>query len=396
MTGQDTRLNPQVRFFRLDAPIEPANHSALVKTECPGRVPIPLQRRWNDVRVRVLPLVLLAAAATATALLWVKRGPATTFVGQAEPVLANVTAYKAGVIDELKVGRFERVKAGEIIGRVMTAEPPVVASSLAVIQSEIQLLRQQSKPVLTQQRTAMNYDQLRLDWMRERAQLASAKVDLGLAQSDYSRMDALFKDKVISERVFEQAKAKRDRLQEQTAELTRLVDEGDQGFQSLQLTNHPEISKVSSDPLAAQLAVEESKLRLTEAQLAPIPLRAPIDGIVTAVYHRAGEAITAGQPILGIATLEPVRIVGYIRPPIETEPHCGMTVEVRTRGLHEQVAQSRIIEVGSQFEKVPPTLLGPTRFANIETGLPVDISLPSQLRIRPGELVDIRLVPKLE
>ena len=205
----------------LDARLVAGYDSGLVKTESPGPVPIPLQRRWNDVRVRVLPLVVLAAAITATAVLWVKRGPATMFVGEAEPIVANVTAYKGGVIEELSIGRFQRVKAGDIVGRVRTAEPTVLASSLAVIRSEIQMLREESKPVLSQQRTAMNYDQLRLDWMKERVQLASAKVDLQLAQRDYSRMDALFKEKIVSARMFERAKAKRDRLQEETADRTR-------------------------------------------------------------------------------------------------------------------------------------------------------------------------------
>jgi multidrug resistance efflux pump len=249
------------------------------------------------------------------------------------------------------------------------------------------------KPVIAQQRNAMDYDQLRLDWMRQRAQLATARVSLDLAEAEYRRMDALFKDKIVSERVYEQARAARDRLQKEVEELGKLVGEGETNLQSLQVTNKAEISRVSTDPLAAAIAVQESKLRLTEAELSPRVVKAPIDGIVTTIYHRAGEAVNAGQPIVAIATLSPVRIVGYLRVPLAARPTVGMEVQVRTRGLRRELGKATVTEVGTQLENVPATLLGPINFANIVQGLPVDISLPANLKILPGELVDIMLPP---
>jgi multidrug resistance efflux pump len=180
-------------------------------------------------------------------------------------------------------------------------------------------------------------------------------------------------------------------LQKEVEELGKLVAEGETNLQYLQVTNKAEISKVSTDPLAAAIAVQESKLRLTEAELSPRVVKAPIDGIVTTIFHRAGEAVNAGQPIVAIATLSPVRIVGYLRVPLAARPTVGMEVQVRTRGLRREVGKATVTEVGTQLESVPPTLLGPINFANIVQGLPVDISLPANLNILPGELVDITL-----
>src|SRR6266700_5896106 len=81
--------------------------------------------------------------------------------------------------------------------------------------------------------------------------------------------------------------------------------------------------------------------------------------------------LTAGQPIVAVATLNPVRIVGYLRPPIMDEPKPGMKVEVRTRGVPRVVGSAHIVEVGTQLEAVPATLLGPMKLANTELGLPV-------------------------
>lgn len=363
----------------------------IMKTESSAPIPIPLGQRWRELRMRVLPAVIFAAAAAAVALLWKDHVASQAMLGQAEPVLANVSSYKAGVLAELTVTRFQKVKAGDVLGKVMITDPKILASSLAVIQAEIDALQAGMRPVMVQQQNAMDYDRLRLDWMRQRTQLATARVNLDLADTEFHRMQELFKDQIVAQRVFDQAKASRDRLQNEVESLAKIVEEGEANFKTLQLTNGAEISKVSSDPLRAAIAVQESKLHLTEAELSPVTLQAPIDGLVTTIFHRAGEAVVPGQPILAVATLNPVRIVAYARAPLITEPKPGMTVEIRTRGLPATSTRAKVVEVGTQMEPVPPTLLGPVHFANTELGLPVDISLPPGLKIRAGEVVDVVL-----
>jgi multidrug resistance efflux pump len=367
-----------------------------MKTDPSLPVPIPLQQRWRDARCRLLPALVFGATLCAIAFLWKDHVAAPTLVGQAEPVLAHVSSYKPGVLAELTVARFQKVKAGDLVGQVILTDPKILASALAVIQAEIDLLRADMKPIAAQQRTAMDYDQLRLDWMKERTQLAGARVNLQLAETEFHRTEELFKDKIVSQRLFEQAKAAQERLQQEVEELTKLVAEGELSFKTLQLSNSVEISKVTLDPLRAAIAVQESKLRLTEAELSPLALKAPMDGIVSAIYHRSGEAVTAGESIVSIATLTPVRIVGYLRSPILDEPKAGMQVQVRTRGPRREAGLAQIVEVGTQLESLPVALLGPMKLAGTELGLPIDVSLPANLKIRPGELVDITFLSKTD
>lgn len=360
--------------------------------DAPAPIPTPPRYRWQSVRLRILPFVLLGVSFGTGALLWRGHISAPTMFGQAEPVLADVSSYKPGVVAELTVTRFQKVKAGDPVGKIRITEPSILASSLAVIQSEIDLLRTEMKPVLTQERNAIDYNRLRLDWMRQRTQLATARVNLQLAESEYRRMNELFKDNIIAARVFDEAKANRDRLQNEVDELAAIVSDGERRFQELQLTNAPEISKVTDNPLRAAIGVQEAKVRLAESELSPLPLRAPIDGIVTVIYHRTGEAVAAGEPILAISTLEPVRIVGYLRPPLLREPKSGMKVEVRTRGLRRGVGQAIVLDVGSQYEAIPGILMGPIKFSSLELGLPINVSLPPNLRLRAGELVELTLL----
>jgi HlyD family secretion protein len=240
----------------------------------------------------------------------------------------------------------------------------------------------------------VDYAQLRLDWMRQRADLAAAQVNLQLAEAELRRTEELFKSKVASESALDTARASYGALQRQVAELQKLVAEGEQNFSNLQPGNGADISRISDEPMRAAIAVQEAKLRQTEAELSPLLLRAPLDGVVTTIYHRSGEAVTAGQPILTIASTASARIVGYLRAPFRAEPKPGDRVQVRTRNLRREAGVAQIVGVGAQLEPVPAALQSTFRLAGAELALPVDISMPPNLRIRPGELVDIILVSK--
>ena len=359
----------------------------------PAPIPIPLRERWRDARLRLLPLLIFVVTIIVLAALWKDFASAPSMVGQAESIQASVSCYRPGMLAQLTVNRFDRVKSGDPVGQVLVTDPKILQASLAVIQSDIELLRATMQPVVTQQRTAMDYSQLRLDWMRQRAQLASARVNLQFAEADLRRTEQLFKDKIVSERFYEQAKATQGRLQNEVEELAKLVEEQSRNFDQLQLTNGVDIAKITDNPLRVAIAAQESKLRLTEAELSPIILRAPVDGMVDVIYHRAGEAVNAGEPIVSIAPINALRIVGYLRPPIVEEPKPGTRVEVRTRGPNRQVGTAQVIEVGTQFEAIAPALQAPVKIANVELGLPLGISMPANLKIRPGELVDLTILP---
>jgi multidrug resistance efflux pump len=362
----------------------------------PAPIPIPWSQRWHDVRLRIVPALIFVGLLFALVRLWEKYVSAPTLVGQAEVVPANISCYKPGMLAQLTVNRFQKVKAGDAVGQVLVTDPKILASSLAVIQAEIEEIRANQTQVSAEQRLAMEYSEVCLHWMAQRAELGMAKADLLVAEADFHRTEELFKDKIVSERAYDLAKAKQDSLRNKVGELTASVDDQGRRVALLQPTNTAEISKVTDAPLAAAIAVEESKLRLTEAELNPITLRAAVDGMVDVIYHRVGEAVTVGEPIVSIASFNAVRIIGYLRSPILEEPKLGARVEVRTRGPHRQVGVAQIIEVGTQFEPLPPALQIPVRLANTELGLPINISVPSCLKIRPGELVDLTLVARTD
>ena len=360
----------------------------------PAPIPIPWRQRLLDVRLRYIPAVLFIAVVFAIALLGSDYAGAPRLVGEAEVVPANISCYKPGMLAQLSVNRFDKVKSGDAVGQVLVTDPKILSASLAVTLAEIAEIRASQQPVANEQRLAMENLEVRLHWMAQRAQLGIAKADLQVAEADFRRTEELFKDKIVSERAYDLAKAKMNSLQSDVTELGLSVEEQGRKVQELQPTNTVEITRVTDEPLLAAIAVQESKLKLTEAELSPITLRSAVDGMVNVIYHRVGEAVTAGEPVVGVAPFNAVRIIGYLRPPVLEEPKVGAAVEVRTRGPRGEVGSAKIIEVGTQFEPLPPALQIPVRLTTTELGLPLCVSVPPSLKIRPGELVDLRLLPR--
>ncbi len=350
-------------------------------------VPTPLAQRLRDARMRLIPPIACVGAILAIALVWKDTVGAPTMVGLAEPIISNVSSYQPGILTELNVRRFERVHAGQVIGKVIIANPDLLQASLGVIRSEIEELQTDPQRLFTERRYVLDYARLRLDNMKQRADLATAKVNLHYAEADFRRNQALYTNGLLSQTEFELFKSTRDALRLQVDELGELVNESETAFSLIQSTNRHDFDLASST-----LAWQEARLRLAEAEFSPIILRAPIDGIITVVSNHPGESVTAGAPIVTIATLNPVRIVGYMRSPFSTDPQPGAKVEIRTRGAHRKVVRTQITEVGTQLEVLPLAMQSPLRFATMESGLPVEIELPPNLHIRAGELVDISIV----
>lgn len=354
-------------------------------------IPIPWSQRWHTWRVQYFPALIFVVVGLAFLLLWRSFASAPGLVGQAELVPNNVSSYKPGMLVELPVHRFQEVKAGDELGRVLITDPKILAASLAVIQAEIESLRVNLQPIANEQRLAMQYSQVRLHWMAQRAQLGVAKADLQVALADLHRTEELWKDKIVAERTYDLAKAKAGSLQSQVDELTLSVADQARRINSVQPTNTVTIGSVSDAPLQAAIAVQESKLRLTEAEFSPIILRAPVAGTVDTILHRPGEAVTAGEAIVSIAPANATRIIGYLRPPVLVEPKLGAPVRVRSRGQGRPTGTAKIIELGGQYETLPAALQIPVKLANTELGLPVCVSVPAGMKIRPGELVDLTL-----
>ena len=356
-------------------------------------IPIPLAERWRSFRMRVIPVVVFIIAASAAVAIWRQHIAAPMMVGKAETVRATVSSSADGSLGPLQVGVFDEVRAGETVARVIRTDPQEVEHALAVIQAEIDLIRTGMEPILSHERNILDLEELRLDGMTKRVDLASKRVRLQHAESEYHRVSQLYAEGLVSTDEYEAAAAERDTLRTEVEELAAVVEEVEQTIgRRLGVDEYGRIEDLTAheERLRAAIAVQEEELRLTEARLRPLSLEVPMDGRVARMHKRGGEYVTEGEPILDISGYEPERVVAFLRQPIHFEPEPGMPVHVRMRGGDRRGAEAEVLVVGSHLEPVAEVLRPPLNlFEEEELGLPLVINLPPELSVRPGELVDI-------
>ncbi|RME94680.1 MAG: HlyD family efflux transporter periplasmic adaptor subunit [Verrucomicrobia bacterium] len=373
-------------------------------------IPTPARLRWREFRIQALPWVVYAAAVAAVATIWVRYVVPPQMVGQVDLQQAQVLSTQAGRLVDVAVEPFQTVRAGEVVARVITTDPAVLESTLAVIRAEVALLREQSDPVLTRERAQVDFERLRLDWLEQRVALAAARARLAFAEAEAARLESLEEspEGIVSRSELELALSNREALAAEVREMEAMVARIETSMKKFQRADIERAGDSNEAGLRAALDLQESRLRQAEAELAPLVLRAPIDGVVSAVHRRSGENVTAGDPILTITSPRSDRIVAYVVPPIRLEPRPGMEVEVIRRSGRRESARARITHVGQYMEMLPqsltgnavgePILVGRDRLPGgatgpITWGIPLEITLPPELGLRPGELVDLRWVP---
>ncbi len=348
-------------------------------------IPRPWAQRWNDFRLRAAPLLVFLVAAAGTAWLWNKNWGPMTFVGEVQAPRATVASPEAGYLTEVSVVQYEPVRRGDVVAVVRVTSEQTLGASLEAIRSDLGVMR--VRMTQDQKRNQQNHEQMRFDWLDQRVELAVSRANLQFAESELARVEQLHRDQINSDAEYELALDRRDALQVEVEERTRVTDEMERTLERLSPVAGADEDPAILRAITAAIEAQEAQLQTEGARR----LRAPIDGVVTSVARRPGEAIMAGEPLVEIAGVEPERIVGYIRQPIGFQPKQGDVVEVRTRGNSRQVGLTQVTAVGARLELFSQPLRIRGFDSSMERGLPVLLGVPLEMRLYPGELVDLHL-----
>jgi len=350
-------------------------------------IPTPASQRFREFRIRVMPIIFFLAVVTAAVFLWKDVAiPPMMAVGFVETNVANVAAPMPGIVAEMSVKRFQSVKAGDQICKLMLRDPQGLKAELASVQAEIQNITIGMGPALGQVRAQLDYFNLRLQLMKERGEQATQLIALEQAEGDFKRAQELFTEKVLNAAKFEQAKTLRDSLVASVTERSNLLQTLDRELKTFVI---PEHGSGSLNPIQAAIAVQEAKLHEIEAAQGPRPLFSPIDGMVTFVSRQSGEAVTAGTSLVTVSAVDADQIIAFVRQPLSFQPKQGMAVHVRSRTPRRQTGEARVIQVGAHMEAFDTAMLPIPGTRPTEWGLPVQISMARGLSLFPGELVDI-------
>lgn len=128
----------------------------------------------------------------------------------------------------------------------------------------------------------------------------------------------------------------------------------------------------------------------------PIPLTAPIEGVITKIHRFPGDTnavVAAGEPIMTITAPRPDRIIAFLRQPLTFDPKPGMKVTIRPRARSRKTFDATIDKVSPQLAPIRGALLPPGQ-TRVELGLPIIIEkIPAELALYAGEIVDLTIYP---
>src|SRR2546421_8095674 len=122
-----------------------------------------------------------------------------------------------------------------------------------------------------------NYQQLRLNLLSQRVDLAGAQARLVFAENEFKRNEALFQQKIVSESEYDLAGDRRDALVAEVDERGKLVVEFKKPLRDMRPSVPPLQSPLIEDSISAAITAQEEQLRRIKGGAT---LRAPMDGIV--------------------------------------------------------------------------------------------------------------------
>ncbi len=355
-------------------------------------IPTPPAQRWREFRIQVLPLLVFIAIVSAIVIMWRNFVQPAGVVGEVEAIKANVISLQDGVLADLNFDRFMEVGSNDPVAQVVVVDPDLHKASLAVIAADLKLMK--ARMDVDKTRNYGTYAQLQLELLSEKLLLNMARPALVQAETELKRNKQLFDEKLIPAGVgidrnqygYEVYLRDCERLKLEMQDRTNRIAHLEQAIQKMEATG---IIQVTPEDQAIQddINAQQEQLRLSEK---PLFLKAPIGGVVSAVFKRPGEKVVRGEPIMTISAPAADHIIGYLRQPIPTIPTTNDSVMVCSRTAKRQMVEAKITKVGAQFELINPVLLSPDG-KRMEMGLPFQVELPQGMRLAPGEVVDLSL-----
>lgn len=374
------------------------------------RIPIPLSRRIRHLRGKLVPLLVFSGAVTLTVMLWMRHSVMPNSWGAVEAIRYDLGSHIDGTLvwnsAKGEPQLFQQVIASEVIAML---DPKPTLAALDVVKAESRQLESQLAATLLQakldqddrhyernvdaRRMAVDIERLKLELLDRDAMIASDRIDV-------ERRDEKIKltEELVSKGSQAEFELFTERMRRDIVTATIAGNEKARAEAAIQLKAAQDRAKLLPQivdpefelllkPIKEGQAVLQARMTELEVEADALKIRSPIAGTITAIFFRPGQAVRAGQPILTVGKEVSPRIIAYIRPNQRIDPKPDMTVTVRARSNPTLVAQATVDIVGPQFESIPiHHLVNP---AVPEVGLPVSIHLPSEFKLRPGEIVDL-------
>ncbi|HEY4760674.1 MAG TPA: HlyD family efflux transporter periplasmic adaptor subunit [Thermoguttaceae bacterium] len=377
------------------------------------RIPIPWSHRWRRLRYNFIPGAFFVLSLCLTVWLWQRERMVPNAIGEVEAVRLDVAALADGTLVPLSRGHwslFETVVDHDVIARlddsIVKAQLDVFQKELARLSSELQAVAAKEKATdfdrrQTHQRElarlTLQLESNRLNVLDRQVQIEFDQIDLKRRQFRLEYLQSLHKNNVVTELDYQDEKMLRDQVERRLNDNVKALEEAKKQQQEAQerLESLPDYQKLELetllDPIVRAIDAQQARIKELQLQIDNLEIRAPITGTICAIHRWPGQTVRAGDPIMTIAADTGRYIVSYIRQENIIRPQPGADVLIKVREPKAVTVASKVEQVGSQMEMVPLHQLRNVQLP--EWGVPVRISIPNNLVVKPGELVDVSFKP---
>lgn len=294
--------------------------------------------------------LLIAAAGAAFWLL--THGGATSsvqIVGFAEAIDHAVAPVAVGRVAQLKVTLGQAVKAGQVVAVLDTRELELKRDAA---QSDLHAAQAQLGAAEISQRAAVVRAELLV--LRLRTQESKDRAQLAQLHQQLDRLGKLADQQLVQAqdvetRRLQQAGLKAtvgvlsDAASKKLAGLGRAMPKGSTDAQVA----------VRMKPYEEAVRAREVALKAAELALEQATLRAPVDGVVSALLHHPGDVVAAGTEVVRVTDGRPGRVVVWVPERLAARAAAGNPADVRRQTLFTTRIDGRVVEASPEIEEVP-------------------------------------------
>ena len=373
------------------------------------RIPVPWKLRWRRFRYTTLPMLGFFTFLFIALWLWTDAGEMPHAIGEVEALRVNLSSGVAGILMPLPQGDwklYEMVEAKQIVAklddRLLRAQMTTLEQELARLQKEVDATA--AKLATSEADRSQSYlaeaiqlhvelDARRLAALTQQVQVEVDRLEAQRTNTYLECIQPLYEKKMISEQELNNEKLYRDEAAKRLAENIKVAGEAESQQKEAQerVKRLPDFlpADVAKQlaPLTAAIDVQQTRIGGLKIEIERLTIRSPIRGRICAIDHWPSENVTAGEPIVTVASEQGRYLVSFVRQEQHVELKEGMAVDVRKRAVVSPAVQSVVESVGPQIEPIPQHLCRDPKIP--EWGLPVRITLPEKFSGHPGELFEI-------
>jgi multidrug resistance efflux pump len=367
-----------------------------------GAVPALLRDRLTATHVHVAVWV---AAAGLVGYMLAGRARTFEYVGIAQALQHEVSPGVPGTVSAILVDAYEAVEPGQIVARLddrelaarLVTERVVIeqlAAELGAERARVDL--QEASLVTDRRRFQIDEQRLYLEILSLRVVLESDRIEAERLNLQAERSQALGAQGILSQAQVDDLRLQRDAVERRIAETARLLDETEKEHRATGARRVAYERRYAGpardpllEPLRAGVRAQERRVEEIEIQRRGLTLRSPVAGRVSQVLARSGQHVLPGEPVVYVQEEAVWEIVAYA---VETSAGpiaAHAPVQAMRRGFPSVLAESAVTRVGATIEVLPQRLWRDP--ATPEYGLPFVIAAVPELRLRPGELVTVRI-----